>query len=150
MSEKVCNLIGGGGMKEIIDLIYPVGRTIICDHSPQTDYPWQTWTQDFKDVFPLGAGDTYAAGATGGEYSHTLNISELPPHGHAVAPLGAKGGTDGYFAVNSKYDAMSGADTLDISGGNMFYSRTTSIEGGGQAHNNMPPYKAVKYWTRTA
>jgi len=149
MSEKVCKLIGGG-MKEAINLIYPVGRTIICDHSPQTDYPWQTWKQDFKDVFPLGAGDTYAAGATGGEYSHTLKISEIPSHDHAVVPLGAKGGTNGNYRANDQYSAMSGADTLNLSDGNMFYARATSKEGGGQAHNNMPPYKAVKYWTRTA
>lgn len=148
MSEKLCNLIGGG-MKEMIDLVYPVGRTIICDHNPQDDYPWQIWTQDFKDRFPLGAGDTYAAGSTGGEASHTLSIDEMPRHSHDRIVcqnycLGDNGlttnGTEGSAAIiisSGKYNQPAG-----------YYG--TNPSGGSTAHNNMPPYKAVCMWTRTA
>lgn len=76
MSEVRANLIPD--MAAIINVMYPVGRTIICDHNPETDYPWQTWEQSFKDRFPIGAGSTYAAGATGG--SSTINLA----HSHTV------------------------------------------------------------------
>lgn len=122
-------------MTQIIDAIYPIGRTIICDHNPQTDYPWQTWTQDFKDRFPLGAGNTYTAGATGGEAAHTLTIDEMPSHGHGYRQMNVSGswtvgsGTGGYYSGSQQQ---------------------TDKTGGGRAHNNMPPYKAVMMWTRTA
>lgn len=148
--EKLCNLIGGG-MKEMIDLVYPVGRTITCDHNPQDDYPWQKWEQDFKDRFPLGAGDTYSEGATGGEAQHTLTVDEMPNHrhssdnyqdGYANANLY---GTDKYttwvnYGIHSNNEPFSG-ETGPV---------RTSWVGGSKPHNNLPPYKAACMWTRTA
>lgn len=141
-----------GGMKETIDLIYPVGRTIICDHNPQDEYTWQKWEQDFKDVFPLGAGDTYAAGSTGGEAAHTLTIDEMPNHTHLqkmqASNLGiteivqkgsaGSGTTDGPSLVHQEDWIRSGKPI------------ETGDKGNNKTHNNMPPYKAVKFWTRKA
>ena len=156
MSEKLCNLIGGGGMKETIDLIYPVGRTIICDHNPQDDYTWQKWEQDFKDVFPLGAGDTYAAGSTGGEAQHTLTQAEMPSHAHAPYADGNASnpsfrllmGNDSWFNADygTSYFRVTGYNNKSYKG----FEAQTSHVGGSEPHNNMPPYKAVKFWTRTA
>ena len=130
--------------------IYPVGSIYISANSTSpAELFGGTWER-IKDVFLLAAGDTHAAGSTGGEEQHKLTISELPPHSHAVAPLGAKGGTNGNLVINDKYGAMSGADTLNLSGGNAFYARNTSIVGERQAHNNMPPYLTVYMWQRTA
>lgn len=129
-------------MKETIDLIYPVGRTIICDHNPQDDYTWQKWEQDFKDVFPLGAGDTYAAGSTGGEAKHTLTTNEMPKHSHYIK-LAAGGGY--YIGSGNSIPSWNSTATTG-------YNDTSMLgnSGDSQAHNNMPPYKAVKFWTRTA
>lgn len=147
MSEKLCNLIGGG-MKEMIDLVYPVGRTITCDHNPQDDYPWQKWEQDFKDRFPLGAGDTYAAGSTGGEEQHKLTTSEMPPHQHQLIKDTASSETpDGKVKAEPAY-YIAQADV--IRDGKYHYPSYTAFEGGNKPHNNMPPYKAVCMWTRTA
>lgn len=147
MSEKLCNLIGGG-MKEMIDLVYPVGRTITCDHNPQDDYPWQIWTQDFKDRFPLGAGDSYAAGSTGGEATHTLSVDEMPSHKHGVAPLGGHYITAwGDTSDNTQSFALG---KISENNGGTKNRLATERAGGDQPHNNMPPYKAVCMWTRTA
>lgn len=52
--------------KELLDLIYPVGSIYLSVNaaSPETLFGG-TWER-IKDTFLLGAGDTYAAGSTGG------------------------------------------------------------------------------------
>ena len=140
-----------GSLKsDLANKLYPVGSIYMSVNATNpAELFGGTWEQ-IKDRFLLAAGDTHAAGSTGGEEQHKLTISELPPHSHAVAPLGAKGGTNGNLVINDKYGAMSGADTLNLSGGNAFYARNTSIVGEGQAHNNMPPYLTIYMWKRTA
>lgn len=94
-----------------------------------------TW-EEIKDRFLLAAGDSYSAGATGGEVNHTLTINEMPTHTHEYYRM-KSGGTTWWVAGSS---------------GTIFdqeYTITNS-SGGGQAHNNMPPYLAVYIWKRTA
>ena len=128
---------------------FPIGYGGFFQSDPNSIYEGTNWEQK-RDVFILASGDTYGAGSSGGEATHKLTIEEMPAHGHAVVPLNAKGGTNGTFVVNNPYVAMSAADTINISDGNKFYARNTSIEGGLKAHNNMPPYFAMPFWIRTA
>lgn len=110
---------------------YPVGSIYMSVNSadPSTLFGG-TWER-IKDVFLLAASDTYAAGSTGGEATHVLTVNEMPSHAHsaAVAANSVPGG----------YDRPGGAK-----------SGSTSYAGGGQAHNNMPPYLAVYVWKRVA
>ena len=135
---------------DTLNMVYPVGSIYMSVNSTSPASLFGGTWERIKDRFLLASGDTHAAGSTGGEEQHKLTISELPPHNHAVAPLGAKGGTNGNYEAPDKYGAMSGADTLNLSGGNAFYVRNTSIVGERQAHNNMPPYLTVYMWQRTA
>ena len=147
----------GGGVQQIVNIVYPVGISIICDHNPQNDYPWQKWTQDFKDRFPLGAGDAYKAGATGGEATHTLDINEMPSHNHGVnVRVQGYDGWDSYTSWN--YGIMFNINS-DVGYHSPNYTAHTAVvgndsdtgnAGGSLPHNNMPPYQAVCYWTRTA
>ena len=130
-----------------ISNLYPVGSIYMSTSStsPASIYGG-TWEQ-IKDAFLLAAGDTYTAGSTGGEATHTLTVDEIPDHKHNGSMLGAgsingTGGAVGRgdwgstitFTYNSQYP------TLNFNGGNM----------GGGAHNNMPPYLSVYVWKRTA
>ena len=83
MSEKKC--IVSAEMRTIIDTIYPVGSYFWSseDKDPST-FLGGTWEQ-VKDKFVLAAGDTYAAGSTGGEAAHTLITSEMPSHSHVYS-----------------------------------------------------------------
>lgn len=83
MSEKKC--IVSAEMRTIIDTIYPVGSYFWSseDKDPST-FLGGTWEQ-VKDKFVLAAGDTYAAGSTGGEAAHTLIASEMPSHSHVYS-----------------------------------------------------------------
>lgn len=125
----------------ILELVYPVGAVYMSSRStsPKTLFGFGTWAR-IKDVFLLAAGDTYSNGGTGGEATHTLTTSELPSHNHAIwyPNAGAANNTAeiGYPNVGSKSTYWAaGSYTGDV--------------GGGEAHNNMPPYYTVYVWRRT-
>ena len=90
-------------------------------------------TTFWKTDTVLSAGDTYEAGSTGGEATHTLTIDEIPSHTHQV-----------------KISADTGWNSIGKSGGTESTNGASYPTGGGQAHNNMPPYLAVYMWKRTA
>ena len=128
----------------ILGMIYPVGSIYlsVSDANPTTIFGG-TWVQ-IKDTFLLACGDTYTAGDTGGEATHTLTVNEMPSHNHA--PL-----TSDYRFTEQK--ASSGSTDPSSSGSGTWLGgteSTTGNTGGGQAHNNMPPYLAVYMWKRTA
>lgn len=123
--------------KTVFDMIYPVGSVYVSVNStsPATLFGG-TWVQ-IKDKFLLSAGDTYKAGATGGEATHVLTVDEMPRHNHSIDNLNASGSTTPYMTVQ--------AQEKKGYGGNV----QTFFTGGGQAHNNMPPYIVVYIWQRT-
>ena len=122
----------------LIDALYPVGTIYQSTRSasPAT-FIGGTWTALTGRVL-VGAGTDFAAGTTGGERSHTLTVAELPAHKHpSTTPnllqnrVTDTGGTNyGFITDGSWTDSGS--------------------EGGGAAHENMPPYRSVYMWERTA
>lgn len=124
---------------DLLKAVYPVGAFYISATatSPRTVFGFGTWTQ-IKDRFILAAGDVYAAASVGGEANHTLTIAEMPAHNHQLKTCEAVG----------PYDVIVRGD-----GTNEGWASTTSTianAGGGQAHNNMPPYLAAYIWQRIA
>jgi microcystin-dependent protein len=85
-------------------------------------------TPDLRDRFIVGAGASYALGDTGGEAFHTLTIAEMPSHTH--------GGT---AAVHP------GPNAADGVGASKAWNQPTAATGGGQPHENRPPYYALAY-----
>lgn len=130
-----------------LPMVYPVGSIYMSvnNTNPATLFGFGTWEQ-IKDTFLLSAGDTYTAGDTGGEATHTLTDIEMPSHNHRLIN-GYSGGT----WSGGNYGQVANTGTTGEK--HVFYdndtSRTTSA-GGGQAHNNMPPYLVVYMWKRTA
>lgn len=116
--------------------IYPVGSiylsTALVDPGAIFGGTWQR----IKDTFLLTAGDTYAAGSTGGEATHTLTTNEMPKHRH-VQVVSYSSGSTGW--VNT----WSGSNIAGT-------QQSTGEAGGDQPHNNMPPYLAVYAWERIA
>lgn len=109
-----------------------------------------TWEQ-IKDKFLLSAGDTYSAGKTGGEATHTLTIKEMPNHNHAKI-TGLSGSQVLHFVSGSGNTRQQAAVITNTGNTNAAYDgeASTSYTGGGQAHNNMPPYLVVTIWKRIA
>jgi len=126
--------------KELFDLIYPINSVYISINSTNPSILFGGQWEQIKDLFLLGAGDTYNAGSTGGEATHTLSINEIPSHNHntskqAYAYQDLSYGVDGAFFKGTKRDGYTIPDN-------------TANVGGGQAHNNMPPYLVVYIWKR--
>lgn len=135
--------IGGS----LFDLIYPVGSIYMSvqDTSPSL-LLGGTWVK-IEDKFLLSSGTNYPAtydsngiaNKTGGEANHTLTVDEIPSHNHLLR-------TDwGDMSGNVPYDRSGNTYSLTVDE-NKAYTRNT---GGGQAHNNMPPYLVVNVWYRT-
>lgn len=75
---------------------------------------------------------------TGGEEKHTLTIDEIPAHSHNIGTCKV-GGTGGILTISDPGTPRdSDADNI----------KQTKTVGGGQAHNNMPPYIVVDMWKK--
>ncbi len=141
--------------------IYPVGAIYMSVNStsPATLFGG-TW-QQIEDTFLLSAGQTYTAGDTGGEASHTLTTDELPSHTHGSKTLTGTLNPLAWASSATESGIVSGTqqhtDRVGNSGSNWGDRRYTinathehDSVGSDNSHNNMPPYLVVYVWKRTA
>ena len=120
--------------------IYPVGSVYVSVNSsfnPNNSFGG-TWVR-IQDRFLLASGSTYTNGDIGGEATHTLTVNEMPSHNHNVN-IGVA------LNLGTNQGLVSGHAPSAVD--NTF--RDTTNVGGGQPHNNMPPYLVVMVWKRTA
>jgi microcystin-dependent protein len=95
---------------------------------------------DLRSRTPIGAGQ-HPLGTRGGEESHTLIASEMPPHLHlvqAVTAAGQKATPAGNFLATHRGGYV---EAGDIS----FNPSAVGSAGGSQAHNNMGPYLVINF-----
>ena len=116
---------------------HPVGAIYISTVSTSPASLFGGTWERLKDRFLLGAGDSYAAGATGGEATHTLTVDEMPSHNHEI-PFSPLAVADQAFTWGNENLRGAGA------------SHWTKEMGSNLPHNNMPPYLAVYMWKRVA
>lgn len=162
---KVHGNIGADNLLSPLD-IYPVGSIYMSVNStdPSTLFGG-TW-QRIQDTFLLCAGSTYSAGSTGGSSSVTLNENQIPGHRHILTPsnfhqdynfinagtadTGGSWNADNQFAlaVGRKQPSTTFPSVLNSS--NLMQTLYTNYAGGGQSHENMPPYLSVYCWQRVS
>lgn len=131
---------------------HPVGSFFASTENvdPATLYGG-TWER-IKGAFIWGIEDGETAGVTGGEKTHTLTEAELPVIDGKFATVvvsehGSKG-VDGH-AYGANFGAVNATITGTTGGAGTQYGYGYKF-GGGQAHNNMPPYYGAYAWRRTA
>ena len=124
-----------------IEKVYPVGSIYmsVVNTNPSLIFNIGEW-EAIEDKFLLGAG-THIAGEMGGEESHILTEEELAPHHHHHTPP----------MLTAEEDEVNGFTVGQAT--NKVHTKIASIEesdatGGGQPHNNMPPYLVVYMWKR--
>ena len=129
-----------GSLKsDLANKLYPVGSIYMSVNATNPSALFGGTWERLKDRFLLAAGDSYAAGSTGGEAQHTLTVDEMPYHTHIVRVGWSN--SKGWGLITSYGD---GTNAVVDSGA------TTGGTGGSKPHNNMPPYLAVYMWKRTA
>lgn len=148
--------------------VYPIGGIYISLNStnPSTIFGG-TWEQ-IQGRFLLGVSSSYPVNQTGGEETHTLTVNESPAHTHTRGTMNITGSFYGdsvsrdvnITRTGAFYDAggighFGAPQDWNLPNGFKFdasrsWTGETSSSGGGQAHNNMPPYLAVYMWKRTA
>lgn len=130
-------------LSTLLSLVFPIGSTYVTqtNTNPSTILGFGTWER-LKGKVCLGLdeddNDLKTIGNTGGEKTHKLTINEMPSHNHltrAAAVGSASSFGDGFVGLTNSYSQDS--------------NFSTGNSGGGQAHNNMPPYEVVGYmWIR--
>ena len=134
----------------------------------------QNGTPDLRNRFIVGAGNSYNVGVTGGFDSVSLSESQIPSHTHSFSGSGSHshGINDPSHTHNLLYDhgsfgGSSGAVTprsgntpvtpgisgrvsssttgISVNNQSVTISGNTGGTGGGQAHENRPPYYALMF-----
>lgn len=88
--------------------------------------------------------NVFNIGASGGEQTHTLTENEMPSHNHIPDKLFT---WLSYVMGSSTNGVASFAHHVGEVAVNA--TRATSQTGGGQPHNNIPPYYALAYIIKT-
>lgn len=130
---------------QMLDMIFPIGRGFIdFTDTDYSNYLGFTWERELVGMTAVGLDTTQEEfnkiGKTGGEKKHTLTVTEMPSHSHAVWSQGGETTTGAGWVVK----AINGKDE------NQLLGETVKSSGGGQPHNNLQPYKVVAYWKRIA
>lgn len=155
--EALGDLALSGGLtvggKTLADLLYPVGSIYMSVSSADPAALFGGTWQRIEDVFLLAAGSTYVPGSAGGAAEETLTAEQLPrlsgtvnfrPWGGGSPYAGASGIIANNGEISETANGFAAGTTADG------YRQLKIAFGGGQAHNNLPPYLAVYVWQRTA
>ena len=112
---------------------------------------------DLRGRFIVGAGGSYAVGATGGAETVTLTTAQMPAHSHGITATAEEAGGHSHTLTLGTTSADSGSRSVVAE--DKYTSRATSTDGahthmitataantgGGAAHENRPPYYALCY-----
>ena len=136
---------------DLIDKTYPVGAIYMSvnNTSPSTLFggTWVQLTDTF--LYASNTADTDSTTSTDGEATHTLTTNEMPSHTHSPPSwvhYASSGGNNGNYSV-TRVTANNGNTYVNLTPQT---NKDVGYTGGGQAHNNMPPYMKVYMWKRTA
>ena len=114
----------------------------------------QNGTPDLRDSFILGAGNTYAVGATGGSkdaivvsHTHTATSTVTDPgHNHTFSPQAQT--TNGYGGTNNSSQVTFGSattGTTSTASTGITVATTNATAGVSGTNANLPPYYALAY-----
>jgi microcystin-dependent protein len=98
---------------------------------------------DMRGSVPIHFGSGFTLGQRGGEYNHTVTMSEMPAHNHFVnvstTATGGLANAVGHFlgGGNNVYHAVSNLTTMTPA--------TITNIGGSQPHTNTQPYLVLMF-----
>ena len=128
--------------------LFPVGAYYITESATTPASLFGGSWMRVSGYFLYGAASQASVGLTGGEAQHTLTANEMPAHGHKLngwVVITSYGSNSGKFYMNEGTNSL-----FNIFKDDTDQNRYSENTGGGAAHNNMPPYRQVNIWRRTA
>lgn len=161
---KVLNWLKAKAESNSVLSMYPIGSVYMTANAKfDPNSEWGGVWEKIENRFLLGSG-TKVVGAQGGEENVTLSTSQMPYHSHSRGSMDITGNLangdvridDVTGAIYNRGDAYNGSGGSWLTTGQMGFKASrswsgyTSSSGGGQSHNNMPPYQVVNIWKRTA
>lgn len=145
----------------ILNKIYPVGSIYMSINATSPNVLFGGTWERIKDTFLLGAGDSFAAGATGGNSNITLQSNQLPYHEHNIECSGQTGqvyansalstgtASTGNWTVAVDYEVGFKVLPNDKLGKLIARDNLNFPSGGrGESIDIMNPYLAVYVWKR--
>ena len=120
----------------------PIGLIAVWGKPADEPIPegWQECT-DLRGRFPLGwnpdDADFSELLKNAGEKTHQLTIAEMPTHSHQQGSESLYNHFGGGSSV--------GGRTYPMGDNGSFQRQNTSNAGGNKPHNNMPPYRIIKF-----
>jgi microcystin-dependent protein len=98
---------------------------------------------DLRARTPIHVGSGHILGERGGEQAHTLSISEMPAHSHAMAGSTADAETvspAGALPAHADEDTYSKSFPASV-----MHPEAVGTAGGSQAHLNMQPFLTLTF-----
>ncbi len=126
-------------LQELIDAKFANAILMTTKECGSFGPKWEPY-EPIAGRFPLAAGRgtdereegrSFFSGDTGGEYEHQLTVAEMPTHNHDYNDVRSKK-KRGDFGDDEPTELRTD-------------SKKTELRGGGEAHNNMPPYLALNF-----
>lgn len=152
MGDAVSVMDANNTLRALFDFIHPVGSYYeTSDTSFDPNDTWGgTWVLEEAGRVHVSAGTGYTIGSKGGEATHTLTVNEMPSHAHIPNPWVVVTNASYASAGDKIPSAASGHFSAKANASANSDNYISSYVGGGQAHNNMPPYVVINRWHRTA
>lgn len=100
---------------------------------------------DLRGRVPIHMGSGHTLGERGGEQAHTLSISELPQHVHAVNAAAATAVSNTPIAGSLLANSIGNPMYAPASNLQAMDPRAAGNTGGSQAHINMQPFLVLNF-----
>jgi hypothetical protein len=108
-----------------------------------------TTTPDLRGRFIVGYNrddaDYNAIGKVGGEKTHTLSVNEIPSHAHSFKDYYHLEKDSPSWGINVGNNMIGSGDSDNDNNTAAYITHNTDNIGGGQAHENRPPYYVLAY-----
>ena len=133
---------------------FPINKVeVFFDSEDHSDFLGFQWERVSQGKIPIGLDtrddDFNTIGKAGGEKEVTLTLNEVPPHYHH---LNNNGNDETRITMNAAHTGGNNYNAyMDSSSSTELGPYiVTNSSGGGQPHNNMPPYIVMAFWKRIA
>ena len=142
-NKNIINQLKEETKSYFLNLCWPIGSYYWTNKNNNPEDLFGGEWEKIEGRFVYAADNKRKVDSTGGEERVTLSVDEIPSHQHA--PSG--GGSFIKYKNNYSCNREGGGDNKNFLEHGETFSNTSST-GGGQSHENMPPYIAAFCWKR--